>query len=299
MPSKHSAVRVQKQLDQRLATLNHRLSTYIVESELSQINLASVGHCIGISEDLWRVLEVADDVARLSEGAFDITIGPIVDLWGFGASDGDYRVPHSEEIVALMPMVGAKSGLQLDKEQRCLLKRKALKIDLSAVAKGYAVDELANILHALGATSFMIEVGGELRMAGNNARGKPWRIAIEKPETAARQVQEVLSLSGVGLATSGDYRNYFEVDGRRYSHTIDPRTGYPVKHDLASVTVVSANTAKADALATAILVLGPDEGMRLATQHGIAAFLVSRSAQGVFSTQHTAAFSPYLDTAQR
>jgi thiamine biosynthesis lipoprotein ApbE len=216
---------LQAAVDKRLAAVNQSMSTYIEDSELNQLNAAPVGEWITISAELYDVLLQAMEVSWLSGGAFDVTVGPLVDLWGF--------------------------------------------------------------------TNFLVEIGGELRLAGHSPRGTPWRIAVERPDGLPGEVQQALTLSEVGLATSGDYRNYFEQNGERFSHTIDPSTGAPTTHGLASVTVVAHNAAYADALATALEVLGPEKAKRLAAQQDLAIFLIAREGEA-FVTWHSPAFESYL-----
>ena len=154
------------------------------------------------------------------------------------------------------------------------MKQAEVQLDFSALAKGYAVDRIAALLRRAGVRDFLVEIGGEVYAEGRSAQGGPWRIGIERPAPGQRQIQRVLPLRDLGMATSGDYRNFFELDGKRYGHTLDPRTGWPVRHHLLSATVLDASTARADALATAFMVLGPAETLRLAEAHGLAVLAI-------------------------
>lgn len=288
---------LQQAIDQQLTLINQQMSTYIADSELSQLNQAPVGEWVTVSPNLFEVLMLSLELGWLSNGAFDISVGPLVDLWGFGPSqDGNAlttKVPEQADIDKLLAASGFQQ-LELNLAVNKVRKLKPLSLDLSAVAKGYAVDKLADLLSFAGYENFMVEIGGELRLHGHNAKGKAWRIAIEQPNThALGLVHQALNLSGVALATSGDYRNYFERDGQRYSHTIDPTTGYPIKHRLASVTVVADTAAYADGLATAINVLGAEQGMQLAKQQNLAVYLIIKTDSG-FESRYSEGFGKYL-----
>ena len=259
----------------RLETIEQRFSTYRPSSELSHVNTTLTTDWIPVSAELCRVVEAAITVSRQTNGAFDVTVGPLVNLWGFGP-DGNRTAPPEELQVAEARSSVGYEKLETDCAEPAL--RKALPgvyIDLSAIAKGHAVDMIAALLDNRGFGNYLVEIGGELRMRGHNAEGRDWAIAIEKPSDNERAVQTIMRLTGLAVATSGDYRNFFEYGGVRYSHTIDPRTGFPVTHNGASVTVIAASATEADALATGLLVLGPEDGLALAKHEGIAArFLV-------------------------
>ena len=211
----------------------------------------------------------------------------------FGPGERSGEPPAKEAIEALKARLGYHQ-LQLDLFDNKLLKREPVSLDLSAIGKGYAVDELAKLLDMAGYQDYMVEIGGEIRTRGKSSRGGPWLIAIEKPGQGIGVVQQVLSLVNVAVATSGDYRNYFEKDGKRYSHTIDPRTGYPITHNLASVTVIAETAAFADAMATALTVMGPEEGLALAKSQDMAVYMLLKT-EGGFAVEYTPAFKPYLD----
>lgn len=283
---------LQRLVDEQLEAVNQSMSTYIADSELNQLNAAPVGEWVEISEPLHSVLLTAMEVSWLSAGAFDVTVGPLVDLWGFGPPGRDDTPPSAVELAEVRKWVGFQH-IELDLQHPRVRKLQPVRIDLSAIAKGYGVDVVAESLSGAGLTNFLVEIGGELRLAGHSPRGTPWRVAIERPDAMPGQVQQAVTLTDVGLATSGDYRNYFEQDGKRFSHTIDPTSGAPVTHALASVSVVAENAAYADALATALEVLGPEKARRLAEQQGLAVFLIIRKGDE-FVTWHSDAFTPYL-----
>jgi thiamine biosynthesis lipoprotein len=271
-----------------LSAVDSAASSYRQDSELSRFNrLAEVDSPFRLSAVLLPIVTIALEVGQQSAGALDVTIAPLVDAWGFGAKD--QRNPTPDAITSLRTRVGLQL-LQLD--GAALRKRRAdLALDLSAVAKGYAVDLIASALEKLGRSDFLVEVGGELRARGQRAAGKPWRVGIEKPVSELRAVERAVTLRNMSMATSGDYRNFYEVDGRRQSHLIDPRTGRPIEHGLASVTVLHRETARADAWATALAVLGPSAGPELAEREGLAAFFVVRTAPDGFRSMESSTFA--------
>jgi thiamine biosynthesis lipoprotein len=238
---------------------------------------------------------VADRVSRLSEGAFDVTVGPLVNLWGFGPDPVRFEPPPDSAIDAARERVDYRS-LRADCGQPAIRKDKAdVYVDLSAYAKGFGVDRVAELLDARGLHRYLVEIGGELRMRGLNADDQPWAVAIETPAESSGNVMRIVRLTDKAMASSGDYRNYFESGGRRFSHSIDPRTGRPTTHNLAAVTVVSDSAALADALATALLVLGPDDGFVLAESEGIPAYFQLRAAGG-FEQRATTEFLALEDS---
>ncbi|HMV71655.1 MAG TPA: FAD:protein FMN transferase [Pseudomonadales bacterium] len=277
-----------------LGEVDRQMSTYRADSELSRFNRAPPGEWVPVSAATAEVVAKALEVHALSDGAFDVTVGPLVDLWGFGAgSSGEPRVPGDEELAAAARNVGSKElGVRLD--EPALIKYAERRIDLSAIAKGYGVDRAALWLQAQGVTDYMVEVGGEVRTAGHNPQGHAWRIGIETPALQRGAPIAAVALRNESVATSGDYRNYFEIDGKRYSHTIDPVTARPITHGLASVTVIANDCMSADAFATAIDVLGPDKGLALAERQHLPVYLVVRS-NGGFEARHSTAFEAYID----
>lgn len=270
-------------IQRALEDVNRRMSTWREDSEVSLFNAAAPAEWFPVSEDTAALVAMASAVSRMSGGAFDITVGPVVDLWGFGPDPVRVVPPADAEIEAVMAGVGYE--FVESREEPPALRRggAAVAIDLSAIAKGHAVDRVAAVLDQAGMTDYLIEVGGELRVRGHNRRGQRWTVAVEDPLAAGRAVHRVLNVTDTAVATSGDYRNFFEYEGIRYSHTIDPRTGRPVSHELVSVTVLDESAALADALATALLVLGPEAGGELATRADIAAYFIVGSGDGVMA----------------
>ncbi|MGB2131517.1 MAG: FAD:protein FMN transferase [Marinobacterium sp.] len=275
-----------------LSRINQQMSTYIDDSELSVLNKTEPGREMVVSPELMQVLQEAQRISNLTGGAFDVTVGPLVNLWGFGPDGRITHAPEDEQIQSLQARIGYRF-VYLEPETLQLTKAGQQYIDLSAIAKGYGVDELARVLEVRGVEHYLVEIGGELRAKGGKPGGEPWRLAIETPSAGERSVQDVISVTAGAVATSGDYRNYFEEDGVRFSHTIDPRTARPITHRLASVTVIRPTCAEADALATALMVMGEEEGYNFALEQGIDAFFISKADQG-FQTRHTPGFAQYM-----
>lgn len=268
---------LQSQVDALLEAINAQMSTYRPDSELSQLNQDQQGKWHQVSPELIYVLKESQKIHKLTAGAFDVTIGPLVNLWGFGPEPDPDDKPSAEEIQKAMQSVGMGA---IKIESKRVRWTKPRYVDLSAIAKGYGVDAVANLLIDKGIKSFLVEIGGEIFAQGVKPDGSAWQIAIETPTYHQRGIQEILPLENMGMATSGDYRNYQEFNGKRFSHTLDPRTGNPVTHSLASVTVVANTTATADALATAILVMGEKEGLLFAETQNLPALLIVREGQG-------------------
>ena len=267
-------------VEEAIDNIEQDASTYLLESDISRFNASRSTAWIGVSGDLCAAVADAIELSRATNGAFDLTVGPLVNLWGFGPDPAQVRPPPAEDIEAIRERVGYEH-VHADCARPALRKdRPDVHIDLSAYAKGFAVDVIAELLDDEGIEDYLVEVGGELRSRGENGGGEPWSVAIESPLDDDRQVARILPLSGQAMATSGDYRNFFEFEGRRYSHVIDARSGWPTAHELASVTVIAGRAAFADAMATALLVLGPEEGMALADREGIAAYFQLRNDGG-------------------
>ena len=274
---------VQRGLQQRLDEVVGQMSHWEASSDLGRFNRAPAGSWHELPADFCKVLAYGLDVARDAGGAYDPCAGALVNLWGFGPErrhdQPGFVVPDAQQ-VALARARHARARVQLDRDARRALQPGGVQLDLSAIAKGYAIDKLALYLEARGLHHYLVEVGGELRGGGVKPDGQPWWVELEQAAPDAPLDELVLALHGLAVATSGDYRRYFESDERRYSHTIDPRSGAPIDNQLASVTVVHAQCMAADAWSTALTVLGPDAGLALAEKLGLAARLVTRTAHG-------------------
>lgn len=288
---------LQSGIEERLEAVNASMSTYRRDSEISRFNRAPVEEWFQVSPDFYLVLSAAMAIGWESRGAYDVTVGPLVNLWGFGPDGSVSVAPDPEAIRETLERVG-QDKLRVDGEGYRVRKLADLYLDFSSIAKGFAVDEVARWLAGEGIEDFLVEVGGEMRVSGLSGRGDPWRIGIERPEAGVMAVERTVRLQNVAVATSGDYRNYFEVEGRRYSHSIDPRTGYPVAHELVSVTVVHPSSMHADAWATALTVMGAEQAWAVAQAAELAVYFIQRSGDG-FSSRHTDAFARYLEPEQQ
>lgn len=276
-----------------LAEVDAAMSSYRPDSELARFNASRSGEWFPASALLAETVARSLRLAELTGGAFDITLAPVVQLWGFGPAAPLTQPPDDERITAQRKLTGLHR-LQVRQAPPALRKQlPELRLDLDGIAPGEAVDLIAARLDAAGFHDYMVEVGGEVRAQGRNSAGTPWRIGIEQPDERGRAVGRVLSIDGMSVSTSGDYRDYFEAGGRRYGHTIDPATGRPVAHAVASVTVLRPLAAEADALATALSVLGVDAGWDLAEAQGWPALFIERTADG-FRQRETTAFARFV-----
>jgi thiamine biosynthesis lipoprotein len=256
---------VKEKIDNRLEEINRSMSTYQKDSEISRFNrLNKAGQKFKISNDFFQVMKAGQKIYRLSGGAWDGTVNPLVDLWGFGHRGRRDKVPANSEIAALLPDIGF-ANIEVVNPGFLVKKRAAVTVDLSSIAKGYGVDEVAALLRNLGYQDYLVEIGGEIFAAGHRKDGTRWRIGINRPRTDAAfdEVYKVVDIYNQAFATSGDYRNFFEVDGIRYPHVIDPRSGYPISNGVAGVSIVADTCTFADGLATAIMVMGPENGLEL------------------------------------
>ena len=279
----------EEHLEQVLARVNRLMSTYDPESELSRFNGLPVGVPMAVSPETVDVVAAARRVAEQTGGAFDPTVAPLVALWGFGA-DAAERPPTEAELRAAAETVDYRR-VEYEHAPPSLVKLAPVTLDLSAIAKGYAVDRLAEVLDESGCGAYLVELGGEIRAKGSAPGGGAWRIGVDAP--TAPGFASTIVLGHGGLATSGDYRQYRELDGERLSHIIDPRTGHPIRHGAASVTVVADRAMFADAYATALLVMGEAEGRRFAEHHGLAALFIVRRGTG-FEIVPSTAMRDYL-----
>lgn len=266
----------QAAIETALAQVNQQMSNWDSASEISLFNAKTDLGSVEMSSDLAHVMRAAEDVHLASEGRFDTTMGPLIELWGFGAQGAQHKASDVEVAEALSR---SGHGATLNVGATTLQKRQGdAQVYLAAIGKGYGADKVGQALESLGITDYMVEIGGDLYASGNNPAGTPWQIGIEKPAALSGGVLNVVPVSGMGLASSGDYRNYFEQDGVRYSHLIDPVTGRPITHKTASATVLADNAMLADAWATAMLILGREKGLEIAKAHNVAVMFVERDS---------------------
>ncbi|MFP6849349.1 MAG: FAD:protein FMN transferase [Pseudomonas sp.] len=269
-----------------LAEVDQQMSTYRADSVIERFNDAPVGTCQVMPAPVLELIETGRELNEQSQGAFDLTLEPLLNLWGFGPKARVEKVPTPEQLAAAREQVGMQY-LRRVGEQLC--KDVDVQVDFNSIAAGYTVDRVVQRLTELGINSYLVEITGELKAAGRKPDGQQWRIGLEAPQTGERVAQRVLELDGYGISTSGDYRNYFEENGRRYSHTLDPLTGAPITHTLAAVTVADKSTLRADGLSTVLMVMGTERGLAFAERMGIAAFFITREGD-TFVTQSTPAF---------
>ena len=285
--------KISNDIDEILSEINQSMSTYIKESELSNINYSTISDWQSISDDLFEVINHAINVSLKTNGAFDITIAPLVNLWGFGPDKLQNKIP-TDEIIELTKKNTGYKKISIDKSLKMISKLEPnLHIDLSGIAKGFAVDKIARYLDKCGFKNYLVEIGGELIGKGLNKDKEIWQIGIDNPNNNSDRIKRIIQLEDMAMATSGNYMNYFEKDGIRYSHTINPVTGRPIKHKLASVTVLDSSTMNADALATAFMVLGPEKALSLANNLEIALYLIIKNGER-FEEKYNDYFMPYL-----
>jgi thiamine biosynthesis lipoprotein len=260
-----SVVGLQEKIDRRLDEINRSMSPYLKDSEISRFNrFSQVGGDFPVSWDFLQVMKAAAQIHALSAGAWDGTVNPLVDLWGFGRAGQQDRVPPPEKIAARLADVGFQN-IEISDSGALVKRRSSVSLDLSSIAKGFGVDQVVDVIRQTGFADFLVEIGGEVYAAGVRPDGRPWRVGINRPRPGARpdDLYKVVSLQNQALATSGDYRQFFVQDGVRYSHIIDPRTGYPVTNRVVSVSVMADTCTLADGLATAVMVMGAEKGLAL------------------------------------
>lgn len=284
---------VRRATDEILDRIDRSMSTYRVDSEISRFNSATSTEWFDVSSELAIVVDTALHVSQQSGGAFDITVGPLVAAWGFGASGEPIDLPDDARLSEIRAHVGYEK-LHVRLNPPALRKDDpGLSVDLNGIAPGYAVDLLAHEFESMTIKNFMIDIGGEVRAQGRNASGQLWRIAVERPIDAEPEPYAILQLDNASVTTSGEYRHYFDRNGRRYSHTIDPRTGRPVSHDLASVVVIGSTSMDIDAWATALNVLGTEAGRALATRLDMPVLFID-AAGGRLRSVATPGFAPFV-----
>ncbi|MCD9513594.1 FAD:protein FMN transferase [Photobacterium carnosum] len=285
---------IQQEIDRRLELVNDQMSTYRPQSELSLFNQSPANKPFPVSAATAKVITEALRISNISHGAYDVTVGPVVNLWSFGPEARPESIPTDKDVTTRLSEVGYQhlqvlAGNQLVKDEAKLY------VDLSSIAKGYGVDVVADYLKDdLHVKNFMVDVGGELRLQGKNQANVLWRIAVEKPVENERAVQEILQVGNMAIATSGDYRNYFDENGVRYSHLINPKTGRPIDNHVVSVTVIASSCMTADAYATTFSVMGEDESIALANQENIPVMLIVKTKDG-FIEYKSKTFEQYVD----
>lgn len=292
------AVTYQTQVDSILETFNQSLSTYRPDSEISQFNK---GHAVAFKLPyFYPVLKKSEEVYKASGGAFDPTVGPLVNAWGFGTGK-ERKAPSQSRIDSLLQFVGF-NHISFD-EQSVRKAKEGMYMDFNAIAPGYAADVLGDFLEKKGIQDYMIEIGGEVLCKGKNAEGKYWTIGINNPEYEQKggdALQAIVQLNNRALATSGNYRNYYEQDGKKYAHTIDPKTGFPVQHSLLSVSVFAQDCISADAYATVFMVIGWEKATEfLKKNNKLDAFFVYADENGKLKTYTTSGIKPYIQNIQQ
>lgn len=284
---------LQAAVDKRLGRVTAQMSNWEASSEISRFNASRSTEPFAVSPEFAHVMQAADAVHTGSDGRFDVTVGPLIDAWGFGSKGAAHR-PDEATLAAAMEASGQSRMIEVQDRALRKLDPRA-EIYVSAIGKGFGVDEVARAVRDFGISDFMVEIGGDLYTAGLNPEGKPWQIGIEQPLAHDRGISRVIGLSDLGMATSGDYRNYFEQDGQRFSHIIDATTGRPVTHRTASVTVLTEDAMLADAWATALLALGSERGLEIAQERDLAVLFLDRDGAGT-DMGFKAIPSPRFDT---
>ena len=290
-------VALQQALEKSLATVNAQMSNWDAASEVSRFNAWQSTDPVMVSADLATVVKAANQIKKASDGQFDITLGPVIEAWGFGSKDPGHTFEPDRTVIAAALKASGKGGeLTVDGTQ---LKKSnpGTQIYLPSIGKGYGVDKMAEVVRSFGLSDFMVDIGGDIYVSGRNADGMKWQIGIETPNAFTREAYTVAGASDLGMATSGDYRNYYERDGKRYSHIIDARTGRPITHRTASVTVLAENTMLADAWATAMLVLGSERGLEIANERDLAVMFIDRKSDDL-NNGFLAVTSERFDTLQ-
>tara|TARA_R110000782_G_scaffold147196_5_gene239988 strand:+ start:3935 stop:4942 length:1008 start_codon:yes stop_codon:yes gene_type:complete len=284
---------VHTNIENILTDINQIMSTYIEDSEITLFNQSRTTDLQTFSSDLYRVIKHSNKISTISGGAFDITVGPLVNIWGFGPVPYKRDIPSDSAIQSIKQHTGFEKLSFEEASHRISKSDPLVTIDLSGIAKGFAVDKVAQYLDGLDLTDYLVEIGGELIAKGTNAKQQAWQIGIEQANPLERSVQRIVSLENIAMATSGDYRNYFEKDGIRYSHTIDPVSGKPISHTLVAVTVLHSSAMHADALATAFMVSGPEKSLALADKINVALYMIIKTRTG-FDERYNENFRAYL-----
>ncbi|MFJ2484397.1 FAD:protein FMN transferase [Pseudomonas sp. NPDC087598] len=268
---------VRSEVEGILREVDRQMSTYRHDSDIERFNDLPADRCQKMPASVLELVRVGEQLSVQSEGSYDLTVEPLMNLWGFGPQGREEKVPSAAALAEVLKKVGHQH-LRIEGDQLC--KDAAVEVDFNSIAAGYAVDTIAARLDAMGIHDYLAEATGELKAKGKKLDGSPWRIALEEPRDDQQVAERVIDVDGYGVSTSGDYRNYFLQDGRRYSHTFDARSGAPVLHNLASVTVIHPSALMADGLSTLLLILGPERAWDYAEKHDIGAFFVIRADTG-------------------
>lgn len=277
--------KVRGEVEGILAEVDRQVSTYRSDSEIERFNALPANSCQKMPEAVLELIRVGEQLSVQSEGSYDLTVEPLMNLWGFGPQGREEKIPGAATLAEVMQRIGHQH-LHIEGERLC--KDAPVEVDFNSIAAGYAVDTIAARLDAMGVHDYLVEATGELKAKGKKTDGSPWRIALEEPRDDQQVAERIINVDGYGVSTSGDYRNYFLQEGRRYSHAFDARNGAPVLHNLASVTVIHPSALMADGLSTLLLILGPERAWDYAEKHDVGAFFVIRADTGfVIRTSRT------------
>ena len=280
-------------IDRELLEFNEVFSSYITESEISKFNRSE--GAVPVSPSFRELLLLSEEVKDITQGAFDVAVGPLVDLWGFGPNSNGRGVPAKTEIEGLL---AAPEDTRLEITSEFVYKSGETRLDFSGIAKGYAVDIIFQLLEERGLSNFFVEIGGEVKARGLSARGKPWNIAIEVPDRNERKIFKTVPLDNLAMATSGDYRNFIESDGTFFPHIINPNNGYPIDNRVGSVTVLHSSAALADALATGLSVMGLERLSQISNEKNLKVMAIIRSA-GKYEGFSSEKFQEYLTSLSK
>ena len=291
---------LKEKIEKRLREINQSMSTYLPESEISRFNaLQGTDEKMHISLDFLRVLKTGALIYDLTGGAWDATVAPLVNLWGFGSTAKTAAVPDEETVAKLLKEIGFRY-IDLSDNGYIRKKKVPLSLDLASIAKGYAVDQISRLIQEEGVRDYLVEIGGEVYAAGLKKDQTRWRVGVNLPEKGARSdaVYDIVALKDMAMATSGDYRNYFEKDGRTYTHILDPRSGYPVRNGVVSVSVIADTCTLADGLATAVMVMGREDGLSLVERlSGVEALVVIRHRDNSLEAYASKGFHAYKESS--
>lgn len=286
--------KLQAKIDLKLAEVNQMMSTFQKDSELSKFNQQQSINWFPTSKETATVANKAKSIGSLTHGSFDVTIGKLIDLWGFGPSYKKGTIPKKDDIKNLIAISGNKM-FEVRLNPPAIKKKDAtIELNFSGIAKGYGVDVVSSLLEQQKINRYMVEIGGEVRTKGTNPYDIPWRIGIELPTPDKRSIYKAVNISNYAIATSGDYRNFIEKDGKRLSHILNPKTGYPVSHQTVSVSVITPSCTEADGLATALMVLGDEKGIKLAERKGLAVLFITQNKDGKFTEKYSSKFKNFM-----